>query len=65
MKKLVALLLAAMMLFAVSAVSMAEEAGFEYVIRRPAPSSRVEYAANIMWEVIQELNGLKMRLFPV
>ena len=47
------------------AVRTAEEAGFEYVIRRPAPSSRVEYAANIMWEVIQELNGLKMRLFPV
>ena len=46
------------------AVRTAQESGFTYVIRRPAPSSRVEFAANIMWEVIHELNRLKMSLKP-
>ena len=46
------------------AVRTAEEAGFAYVIRKPAPSSRLEFAANIMWEVIQELNRIKMSLTP-
>ncbi|MBR3279830.1 MAG: YdcF family protein [Lachnospiraceae bacterium] len=41
------------------AARTAEEAGFVYVIRKPAPSSRVEYVANVMWEVIHELNRLK------
>ena len=37
----------------------AEDAGFSYVMKRPAPSSKVEYVANVMWEVVQELNRLK------
>ena len=40
----------------------AKEAGFTYVINKPAPSSKVEYIANVMWEVVQELNRLKMSL---
>ena len=40
-------------------VITAENAGFTYVIRRPAPSSRLEYPVNIMWEVVHELNRLK------
>ncbi len=44
------------------AVKTAEDAGFTYVIRRPAPSSRVEYIANVMWEIIHELNRLKSNI---
>ena len=40
------------------AVRTAEDAGFKYVMRYPAQSSKTEYAANVMWEVIQELNRL-------
>lgn len=40
------------------AVRTAEDAGFTYVIRKPAPSSKTGYAANIMWEVIHEINRL-------
>ena len=36
----------------------AKDAGFTYVIRRPAPSSAYEYVANVMWEVIQKVNRL-------
>ncbi len=39
-------------------VRTAGEAGFIYVIRRPAPSSKTEYVANVMWEIIHELNRL-------
>lgn len=44
------------------AVKTAEDAGFTYVIRRPAPSSLTEYIANVMWEVIHELNRLKSNI---
>lgn len=44
------------------AVNTAEDAGFTYIIRRPAPSSPVEYGVNVMWEVIQELNRLKAKI---
>lgn len=37
------------------AVRTAEDAGFTDIIRRPAPSSAVEYPANIIWEVLQEI----------
>lgn len=37
------------------AVRTAEDAGFTDIIRRPAPSSAIEYPANIIWEVLQEI----------
>ena len=40
------------------AVSMAKEAGFESVMRLPAPSDPLRYGANVMWEVILEINEL-------
>lgn len=40
------------------AVRMAEEAGFTRVLRQPAPSSPLYFGANVMWEVIMELNDL-------
>ena len=40
------------------AVRMAEEAGFHNCLRLPAPSDPVQYGANMMWEVILELNDL-------
>lgn len=36
----------------------ARKAGFRNVLRLPAPSSFVNYGANIMWEVVLELNDL-------
>lgn len=44
------------------AARTAKDAGFTYVIKKPAPSSKVEFVANVMWEVVQELNRLKMSL---
>ena len=41
------------------AVSMAKEAGFTQVMRLPAPSDPIRYGANVMWEVILEINELK------
>ena len=43
------------------AVRTAKRAGFTRVLRLPARSSAVNYAANVMWEVILELNELKKR----
>ena len=40
------------------AVKTAESAGFSSVLRLPAPSSPVYFGANILWEVILELNEL-------
>ena len=37
------------------AVRTAEDAGFTDIVRRPARSSVVEYPANIVWEVLQEI----------
>ena len=39
------------------AIKTAESAGFTQVIRLPAPSSFVPYGANVMWEVMMEING--------
>ena len=39
-------------------VNRAEEAGFTYIICRPAPSDPVTYPANVMWEVLQEINRM-------
>ena len=44
------------------AVRTAQDAGFTYVMRRPAPSSQLEYGVNVMWEVIHELDRYKTRL---
>ena len=41
------------------AVSMAEEAGFTNIMRLPAPSDPLRYGANVMWELILEINELK------
>ena len=43
------------------AVQMAKSAGFAEVLRLPAPSSVVEFGANVMWEVVLELNELTLR----
>ena len=40
------------------AVRTAKNAGFSSVLRLPAPSSRLEFGANVMWEVVLELNEL-------
>lgn len=40
------------------AVRAAQDAGFTYVLRRPAPSSQLEYGVNVMGEVIHELDRL-------
>lgn len=39
------------------AIKTAESAGFTQVIRLPAPSSFVPCGANVMWEVMMEING--------
>ena len=41
------------------AVSMAKEAGVTQVMRLPAPSDPIRYGANVMWEVILEINEPK------
>ena len=43
------------------AVQTAEAAGFARVLRLPAPSSVLRYGANVMWEVILELNELTLK----
>ena len=43
------------------AVRTAESAGFSNVLRLPAPSSFRNYGANMLSEVILELNELTMR----
>ena len=43
------------------AVQTAESAGFTDILRLPAPSSFLHYGANIMYEVILELNELTLR----
>jgi len=40
------------------AVRLAETAGFTHVIRLPAPSAAAPYGANVMWEVVMEINRL-------
>ncbi len=39
------------------AIKTAESAGVTQVIRLPAPSSLVPYGANVMWEVMMEINS--------
>ena len=41
------------------AVRTAESAGFTQVLRLPAPSDPLSFGANMMWEVILDLNELK------
>ena len=43
------------------AVRTAKNAGFSKVLRLPAPSSFVTFGANVMWEVVLELNELTLR----
>jgi hypothetical protein len=43
------------------AVQMAKAAGFSNVLRLPAPSSFLSYGANVMYEVVLELNELTLR----
>ena len=40
------------------AVRMAKEAGFENILRLPAPSDPLQYGANVMWEMILDMNDL-------
>ena len=39
-------------------VNRAREAGFTEIIRKPADSTSLTYAANVMWEVLQEINRM-------
>ena len=43
------------------AVQTAQSAGFSDILRLPAPSSPLSYGANVMYEVILELNELTLR----
>ena len=43
------------------AVQTAKNAGFSHVLRLPAPSSRIDFGANVMYEVILELNEWTFR----
>ena len=43
------------------AVRTAESAGFSSVRHLAAPSSLIQYGANMMWEVVMELNELTLR----
>ena len=40
------------------ATGVAKKAGFQNILRLPAPSSFLPFGANVMWEVIMELNNL-------
>ena len=42
------------------AVQTAKDAGFSQVLRLPAPSSPLSYGANVMYEVVLELNELTL-----
>ena len=46
------------------AVRMAKEAGFTNIMRLPAPSDPLRYGANVMWEVILEINEIKTAVHP-
>ena len=46
------------------AVQTAKKAGFTNILRLPAPSSIKFYGANVMWEVVMELNELTARPRP-
>ena len=43
------------------AVQTAKSAGFSEVLRLPAPSSFISYGANVISEVVLELNELTLR----
>lgn len=43
------------------AVQTAKGAGFTQVLRLPAASSVIQYGANVMWEVVLELNELTLK----
>lgn len=43
------------------AVMTAKIAGFTHVLRLPAPSSALNFGANVMWEVVLEMNDLTHR----
>ncbi len=43
------------------AVQAAESAGFAQILRRPASSSAVFFGANVMWEMILELNEMTLK----
>ena len=43
------------------AVMTAKSAGFTHVLRLPAPSSALNFGANVMWEVVLEMNDLTHR----
>ena len=43
------------------AVRTAENAGFAKVLRLPAPSSRYQFGANVLYEVVLELNELTLK----
>lgn len=43
------------------AVQTARSAGFSDILRQPAPSSILSYAANVMYEVVLELNELTLK----
>ena len=43
------------------AVQTAESAGFSNILRLPAPSSFLRYGANVMYEIVLELNELTLR----
>ena len=40
----------------------AKDAGFQHVLRLPAPSNRFEYGANVLWEILMEMDDLLSRL---
>ena len=42
------------------AVQTAKNAGFREILRLPAPSSVIEYGANVMWELVTELHELTL-----
>ena len=43
------------------AVQTAKNAGFSNIMRLPAPSSFLSYGANVMYEVVLELNELTLK----
>lgn len=43
------------------AVQTAKSAGFSDILRLPAPSSCLSYGANVMYEVVLELNELTLK----
>ncbi|MBQ8954016.1 MAG: YdcF family protein [Clostridia bacterium] len=43
------------------AAGIAAQAGFTHILRRPAPSDPRCYGANMLWEVVMDVNELKAR----